>query len=119
MDHPWRKHGDLFNGKEELKKAPRPRSGKVIDDMLENCEECPLPGKKHPRTKPLHGVWKATSVFWDLPYWKYLHTPHSLDVMHITKKLCESLLATIFNMPDRTKDGPKARHHSELLGIKK
>jgi hypothetical protein len=36
MDHPWRKHGDLFNGKEELKKAPRLRSGEVIDDMLEN-----------------------------------------------------------------------------------
>jgi hypothetical protein len=36
MDHPWRKCGDLFNGKEELKKAPCPRSGEVIDDMLEN-----------------------------------------------------------------------------------
>jgi hypothetical protein len=56
MDHPWRKRGDLFNGKEELEKAPRPRSGEVIDDMLENWEECPLPGKKHPRTKPLHGA---------------------------------------------------------------
>jgi hypothetical protein len=54
--------------KEELEKAPCPRSGEVIDDMLENWEECPLPGKKHPRTKPLHGVWKARSVFWDLPY---------------------------------------------------
>jgi hypothetical protein len=36
MDHPWRKRGDLFNGKEELKKAPRPRSGEVIDNILEN-----------------------------------------------------------------------------------
>jgi hypothetical protein len=78
-----------------------------------------LPGKKRPRTKPLHGVWKARSIFWDLPYWKYLHMPHSLDVMHITKNVCESLLATIVNMPDRTKDGPKARHDLELLGIKK
>jgi hypothetical protein len=68
MDHPWRKRGDLFNSKEELEKAPRSRSGEVIDDMLENWEECPLPGKKRPRTKPLHGVWKARSVFWDLPY---------------------------------------------------
>jgi hypothetical protein len=68
MDHPWRKRGDLFDGKEELEKAPRPRSGEVIDDMLENWEECPLPGKKCPRTKPLHGVWKARSIFWDLSY---------------------------------------------------
>jgi hypothetical protein len=36
MDHPWRKHGDLFNGKEELEKALHPRSGKVINGMLEN-----------------------------------------------------------------------------------
>jgi hypothetical protein len=78
-----------------------------------------LPGKKHPRTKPLHGVWKARSIFWDLPYWKYLHMPHSLDVMHVIKNVCESLLATIVNMPDRTKDGPKARHDLEFLGIKK
>jgi hypothetical protein len=63
MDHPWRKHEDLFNGKEELKKAPRSRSGEVIDDMLKNWEECPLPGKKRLRTKPLHGVWKERSVF--------------------------------------------------------
>jgi hypothetical protein len=87
--------------------------------MLENWEECPLPGKKRLRTKPLHGVWKARSIFWDLPYWKYLHTPHSLDVMHVMKNVCESLLATIVNMPDRTKDGPKARHDLEFLGIKK
>jgi hypothetical protein len=39
--------------------------------------------------------------------------------MHVTKNVCESLLATIVNMPDRTKDGPKARHDLELLGIKK
>jgi hypothetical protein len=64
-------------------------------------------------------VWKARSVFWDLPYCKYLHTPHSLDVMHVTKNVCENLLATIVNMLDMTKDGPKARHDLELLGIKK
>ena len=119
MDYVWRKRGDLFDGKEELEKAPRPRKGEVINDMLENWEECPLPGKKRPRKKPLHGVWKARSVFWDLPYWKYLHTPHSLDMMHITKNVCESLLGTLLNMPERTKDGPKARSDLELLGIKK
>jgi hypothetical protein len=46
-------------------------------------------------------------------------TRHCLDVMHVTKNICESPLATIVNMPDRTKDGSKARHDLELLGIKK
>ena len=119
MDHPWRKRGDLFNGKDELERAPRPRSGEEIEELLNNWVDCPAPGKKRPRTKPLLGVWKARSVFWDLPYWKVLHTPHSLDVMHITKNVTESLLGTLLNMPERTKDGPKARKDLKLLGIKK
>jgi hypothetical protein len=68
MDHPWRTHGDLFNGKDELRRAPRRRNGEEIDENLSNLEECPAPGKKRPRVKPLLGVWKARSIFWDLLY---------------------------------------------------
>ena len=32
-----------------------------------------------------------------------------LDQMHICKNVLESLLATLMNMPDKTKDGPKAK----------
>src|SRR4051812_11678172 len=64
-------------------------------------------------------VWKTRSVFWESPYWKFLRMPHSLDIMHITKNLCKSLVATIINMLDRTKDGPKARHDLIFMGIKK
>ena len=45
--------------------------------------------------------------------------PHSLDIMHITKNVCESLVATLINMPDRTKDGPKARNDLIFMGIRK
>ena len=38
--------------------------------------------------------------------------------MHITKNVCESLLGTLFNMPDRTKDGPKSRHDLMILNIR-
>jgi hypothetical protein len=65
------------------------------------------------------GVWKRRSVFWDLLYWKILGTPHCLDVMHITKNVCESLLGTLFNMPNRTKDGPKVRNDLMALNIRK
>jgi hypothetical protein len=53
-----------------------------------------------------------------LLYWKILHMPHSLDMMHIMKNVCESLLGTLLNMPDRTKDGPKARNDLKILGIR-
>ena len=45
--------------------------------------------------------------------------PHSLDAMHITKNILESLLGTLMNMPERTKDGPKARKDLEFLNIRK
>ena len=45
MDHPWRKRGDLFNGKDELERAPRPRSSEEIEELLNNWIDCPTPGK--------------------------------------------------------------------------
>ncbi|KAK1648001.1 hypothetical protein QYE76_065806 [Lolium multiflorum] len=121
---------DAERYKKGKKKAPR----KVVwyFPLAPGCngwKECPPPGKirqkpgekkkkKATVTTPLIGVWKRRSVFWDLPYWKILDTPHCLDVMHITKNVCESLLGTLLNMPDRTKDGPKARHDLKVLGIR-
>ena len=78
-----------------------------------------MPGKKRGKApEPLLGVWKGKSPFVDLPYYHVLAAPHSLDLMHITKNVCESLLGTIFNMPDRTKDGPKARHNLIQMNIR-
>ena len=44
--------------------------------------------------------------------------PPSLDVMHITKNVCESLLGTLLNMLERTKDGPKASADLKSMGIR-
>jgi hypothetical protein len=38
--------------------------------------------------------------------------------MHITKNVLESLLGTLMNMPEKTKDGPKARKDLEDLKIR-
>jgi hypothetical protein len=85
---------------------------------LKNWKECPAPGKKRKAPTPLMKVWKTRSVFWDLPYWKILHMPHSLDVKHIMKNVCESLLGTLLNMPERTKDEPKERSDLKNMGIR-
>ncbi|KAK1607746.1 hypothetical protein QYE76_031419 [Lolium multiflorum] len=117
-EDPWRKRKDLFDGQDEPRRRPRTRSGEQIDELLKNWKECPPPGKKRKAPEPLLKVWKTRSVFWDLPYWKILRVPHSLDVMHITKNVCESLLGTLLNMPERTKDGPKARYDLLSIGIR-
>ena len=42
---PWRKRGDLFNGKDEPEGPPPQRSGAEIQQLLDNWKECPAPGK--------------------------------------------------------------------------
>ena len=64
-------------------------------------------------------VWKTKSVFWDLEYWSLLRCPRSLDIMHITKNVCESLFGTLLNMPEKTKDGAKARNDLKFMGIRR
>src|ERR1041385_4724788 len=39
--------------------------------------------------------------------------------MHITKNVCESLLGTLLNMPEKTKDGTKARNDLKFMGIRR
>ena len=63
-DDPWRKHGDLFNGKVEHRGPPRKRSGAEIYELLKNWEECPSPGKmKKKAPEPLLKIRKTRSVF--------------------------------------------------------
>jgi hypothetical protein len=85
---------------------------------LNNWKDCPIHGRKKKEPEPLLKIWKRRSVFWDLPYWPILDTPHSLDIMNITKNVCESLLATLFDKPDKTEDGPKERQDLKTMGIR-
>lgn len=44
---------------------------------------------------------------------------HNLDVMHIEKNICESLLGTLLDLNGKSKDGLKSRRDLEHLGIRK
>jgi hypothetical protein len=49
-------------------------------------------------------MWKKQSIFLELPYWKDLDVRHSIDVMHVEKNMCESLLRTLLNTDGKTRD---------------
>jgi hypothetical protein len=49
-------------------------------------------------------MWKKQSIFWELPYWKDLDVSHLIDVMHIKKNVCESLLRVLLKMDGKTRD---------------
>lgn len=63
-------------------------------------------------------MWKKKSILWELLYWKDLTVRHSIDVMHIKKNVCESLLGTLMNAKGKTKDHEQARADLEDLDIR-
>ena len=42
---------------------------------------------------------------------------HYLDVMHVEKNVCDSLIDTLLNIKDKTKDGLKCRQDLVEMGI--
>jgi len=44
-----------------------------------------------------------------LPYWSRLEVKHCIDVMHVEKNVCDTLIGTLLNINGKTKDGLNAR----------
>ena len=62
--------------------------------------------------------WKKKSIFFDLEYWKYIHVRHNLDVIHIEKNICESIIGTLLNIPSKTNDGLNSRLNLIEMGLR-
>ena len=62
--------------------------------------------------------WKKKFIFFDLEYWKYLHVRHNLDVMHIEKNGCESIIGTLLNIASKTKDGLNSHLDLVEMGLR-
>ncbi|KAK1608655.1 hypothetical protein QYE76_032328 [Lolium multiflorum] len=116
-EDPWRKRKDLFDGEDEPRRRPRTRSGEQIDELLKNWKECPPPGKKRKAPEPLLKVWKTRSVFWDLPSGRSSVCLTAL-MSCTSRRTCARVLGTLLNMPEKTKDGPKARYDLQSIGIR-
>ncbi|GJS82168.1 putative TNP-like transposable element [Tanacetum coccineum] len=54
----------------------------------------------------------------DLAYWEHLQVRHCLDIMHIKKNVCESLIYLLLNITGKTKDVVNVRHDMEDIGIR-
>nr|XP_043633124.1 uncharacterized protein LOC122604302 [Erigeron canadensis] len=105
-DHPYRNMDNLFDGYSEFGSLPLPSNGETVFSQVENFQN--EFGKKRKRGKSVE-IWKKRSIFWDLPYWKDLQVRHCIDVMHIEKNVCDSLIGLLLNIPGKTKDGVNAR----------
>ena len=120
-NHKWRKC-KWFDGKEHRPKPNRLNGEQVLQQL--SLVEQPVFGKAYhlvtKRKRPsTHLNWTKKSIFFELPYWKTLTIRHNLDVMHIEKNVCDSVLGTLLNINGKTKDTYKARLDLEYMGIRK
>ncbi|XP_062111954.1 uncharacterized protein LOC133823304 [Humulus lupulus] len=61
--------------------------------------------------------WKKKSIFFRLPYWEILVVCQNLDVMHVEKNVCESILNTLLDCKGKSKDHYNSRLDLTKMGI--
>jgi hypothetical protein len=119
-NHAHRKRKKEFNGKTENIRAKYPLTGKQVYSRVKDLKvQLGKFKKKAVRKKGAPKIsWKKRSIFWDLPYWEHLEVRHCLDVMHVVKNVCDSIVGTLLNIPGKTKDGINARKDMQFLNIR-
>ncbi|XP_059650232.1 uncharacterized protein LOC132295992 [Cornus florida] len=121
-DHSWRKNKQAFDGNQDHRQKPKELSG---DDLLEQLNKVNVvtfgkgPNSLKRKCKDYELNWTKKSIFFELPYWRTLKLRHNLDVMHIEKNICESVIGTLLDIDGKTKDTIKARMDLKETGIKK
>ncbi|KAK9054123.1 hypothetical protein SSX86_025200 [Deinandra increscens subsp. villosa] len=109
--HNFRMKTDEFDGEIDIRTAP-----KRFDAFSRVQNLNTVLGKTGRVEKG--AIWKKKSIFWDLPYWRDLSVRHCLDVMHIEKNVCDSLLGLLLNIPGKSKDGVNIRKDMLLMNIR-
>ncbi|XP_077217923.1 uncharacterized protein LOC143852426 [Tasmannia lanceolata] len=148
-NHRFQSDKSSFNGTKEKRLALIPLSGTQVLDQLQSInitfgkkqdtdakkqgkrgkkrvqEESPLEenssasaAKKKEKPPKKHN-WKKKSIFFSLPYWESLLLRHNLDVMHIEKNVCDSVIGTLLNIEGKTKDSVKARLDLQEMGLRR
>ncbi|KAL6272516.1 hypothetical protein ACE6H2_023208 [Prunus campanulata] len=120
INHPYRRQRAAFNGKPEYGMPPEPLTGEEVLHMVEDINY--IWGSKIGGSVGENDgdrvCWKKKSKFFDLEYWKYLPVRHALDVMHIEKNVCDSIIGTLLEIPGKNKDGIAARLDLLNMGVK-
>ncbi|XP_062113910.1 uncharacterized protein LOC133824907 [Humulus lupulus] len=127
-NHQWRNDME-YDGTIEQRSPPRILTGDEILDKLKGVWKCRA-GKNDKIIKDdkeqmkdacyeNNTNWRRKSIFWELEYWPKLKLRHNLDVMHIEKNICDSVVGTIFSIDGKSKDTEKARLDLQDLNIRK
>jgi ssDNA-binding Zn-finger/Zn-ribbon topoisomerase 1 len=113
--HPYRRLRKAFDGDQENGVAPKPLTG---EEVYQRQRAINVDFGKCQKKSAVKNIWKKRSVFFDLPYWSSLDVRHCIDVMHVEKNVCDSVIGTLLNIKGKTKDGANARLDMDLMGIR-
>ncbi|XP_074300759.1 uncharacterized protein LOC141632075 [Silene latifolia] len=105
-DHSYRRQQKVFNGKPEHRPPPKILTGNEVYEKVKDIQI--TYGKKGSKLAS-RGYKKMSPLFEQLPYWCVLSTRHYLDVMHIEKNVCDNIINTLLNVPNKSKDNKAAR----------
>ncbi|XP_074283399.1 uncharacterized protein LOC141607949 [Silene latifolia] len=105
-DHSYRRQQKAFNGKAEHRPPPKILTGHEVYEKVKDIQI--TYGKKCSKLAS-RGYKKMSPLFEKLPYWRDLSIRHSLDVMHIEKNVCDNIINTLLNVPNKSKDNKAAR----------
>jgi hypothetical protein len=72
-------------------------------------------GQKRKKTLTLTGIpFKKQSIFFKyIPYWKDIQTCHSIDLMHVTKNVFDSIIGALLDMLRKIMDELKS--HTDIV----
>jgi hypothetical protein len=80
----------------ELWSNPKRHTGDDVFDMVKDLE---VIFGKGPSKKLVPNdasgnapMWEKKSIFWELPYWKFLEVRSAIGMMHMMKNLCLNLV---------------------------
>jgi len=95
-----------FNGHQETGNPPSPLT---VVEVYEKVNNIDYTFGKSKKKSSVTNICKKKSIFFDLPYWSRLKVRHCIDVMHVEKNVCETLIDTLLNINGKTKDDLNAR----------
>ncbi|XP_028110959.1 uncharacterized protein LOC114309428 [Camellia sinensis] len=113
-DYPFLMKRSWFDGKQELRGNSKPLSGSDVLDAIKDIETNWGKTTKERKRKRDQTKQKKDQKEFDCA----LLLRHNLDLMHIEKNVCESILCTLLNVKGKSKDGLKARKDLAKMGIR-
>jgi hypothetical protein len=118
MKHPFQNMKDQFNGNTE-KRRPSPHlTGHEVYEVVKNVHVILGKQKRTVKNNEEDDMWKKQLIFWELPYWKDLDVHHSIGVIHVEKNVWESLVGTLLNTNEKTRDHGHVRVDLKKMKIR-